>query len=293
VISASPPAAASSPAAHAFRLVIGDPRDRPETAAARLVQTWQAGGTGTTVAKAFFQDDIFVLAWLGIGVLAFRPGHANVTVWPETGVSPATLDDIFYRQIQPILLQATGWQALHSSAVCLDEGLLVLCGRAHSGKSTFAYALGQRGYPQFTDDQLVWRPTAQGFETHRLPFKPRLRPPARAFFGDEDLNTFEMPPVPAGIGIARVVVLTQTDEVREVALKQYAAPEGFSQLLGFAHFFNPTERTETMRLVRDYSEFVNRVPILALTFPAGFSHFERVLELLLTSTGVPPTSFGA
>src|SRR5207244_4432658 len=90
----------------------------------------------------------------------------------------------------PIILQAIGWEALHASAVLIDQGVVGFCGVSESGKSTLAHALSRLGCPHLADDSLLLDfggPTALSRPVvELLPFNARLRLPARAFFGLPD-----------------------------------------------------------------------------------------------------------
>jgi hypothetical protein len=270
---------------HALQLTIGDPDRRPHALDASPLQVWYAGGTGTAVARALEGHDQFLVEFPGAALFGFTPGAPVVSVWPEPGVTRDTIDDIFFRQLQPIVLQASGWQALHASAGVTAEGLLVFCGRAHAGKSTFAYALARRGFPQFTDDQLVWRPAGGSFETCPLPFVPRLRTASREYFADAAVDaSITADPVP----LSRIVLLDQQPGA-PTSFTRVPGPRAFSDLLGYAHCFNPNDRAETARLVRDYSDLVARVPVFALTYAPGFAWFDDVIGRLLDPAAWPAT----
>lgn len=265
-----------------MRLTIGRADERPDPRSDSLLQTWYAGGTGAAVAQAFASNGRFLIAFRGIGLFAFPPGSTDITVWLDDGVSTEQLHDVAFRQVRPIVLQACGWQATHASANWTSDGILLMCGRAHSGKSTLAYALAQRGFPQLADDQFVWRPGPSGFERHPLPFTPRLRPPSLTFFNTSSPSAVVESRLEGPIW--RIVILERHEEDFVPSLAAVPSQRAFSALLGFAHCFNPKDQAETARLMRDYLELVGRVPVYALRYPTGFDHFERVIELLVSGS---------
>lgn len=57
--------------------------------------------------------------------------------------------------VVPLLLAERGDLALHASAVATAAGAVVFCGRSGRGKSTTAWALGERGFPVLAEDGCV------------------------------------------------------------------------------------------------------------------------------------------
>ena len=106
--------------------------------------------------------------------------HAHRLALLIAGIAASTI-----AMLRPIVLQALGWQALHAGAALTSEGALLFCGRSGAGKSTTAYALGQMGWTQVADDQVVWQLHDGRPKVQPLPFKPRLRPLSHARLGDK------------------------------------------------------------------------------------------------------------
>src|SRR5262245_31692023 len=125
-------------------------RKTPLTGTGREVDKW-ADDNGKTYARAFSSGALHWIEWLGLGVFAFAPRSRELRVWPKSDTSHEAIVDIF-SVLQPLILQALGWQALHAGAALVREGAFAFCGRSGAGKSTLAFAMQQAGYRQIADD---------------------------------------------------------------------------------------------------------------------------------------------
>src|SRR5919106_5320553 len=101
---------------------------------------------------------------------------------PEVEVWRDSILDAYYRSVLPMALQAQGAEVLHASAVLTPRGVLALCARSGTGKSTLAYGLSRRGYPLRADDAVAFENSGAQINVRPLPFSIRLRPDAAAFF---------------------------------------------------------------------------------------------------------------
>jgi hypothetical protein len=64
--------------------------------------------------------------------------------------------------VVPLLLAERGDLALHASAVATGAGAVVFCGQSGRGKSTTAWALGERGFPVLAEDGCVIETAGDG-----------------------------------------------------------------------------------------------------------------------------------
>ena len=77
---------------------------------------------------------------------------------PATSHRDAEIHDIFVRGVVPVVMLARGCEALHASAVAIDErGIPALCATSGTGKSTLSLAMTTVGVRHFADDTLVYR----------------------------------------------------------------------------------------------------------------------------------------
>ena len=84
----------------------------PAPGPGRKVKEW-LDDDGKSTARAFSSAGLHWIDWPGLGVFAFSAGSHEVRTWPEADARREAVVDTFLR-IQPIILQALGWQALHA-----------------------------------------------------------------------------------------------------------------------------------------------------------------------------------
>src|SRR5262249_14256295 len=81
----------------------------------------------------------------GGGSFAFTVRSGRVHGKPEAGASRERLQDAFYRQVVPFVLQRQSWEVLHASGLVFAGAGVALCGDSQMGKSTLADAWRRRG----------------------------------------------------------------------------------------------------------------------------------------------------
>jgi len=263
----------------------------PDFSTGRQVDLWR-DERGEVCARLFAGPSLKWIDWPGLGVFWFAPGDTSVRVQPADRVDPDLLGETFARMLQPAILQAMGWQALHASAVVGPAGLLAFSGSAQAGKSTIAFALDRAGFRHFADDALVIDVAAVEVQAHALPFAPRLRPSAREHFG-----AAARPIVRAGgerAPIAAFFLLTQDTALAGPPRRtRVPAARAFSQLMTHAHCFDPDDPIESRRLVEDYLSIVARVPVYELTYRPAFDRLPELVESITDEYTSHPGPVGA
>src|SRR5215218_2043992 len=106
----------------------------PEPPPRRVVNEWR-DDNGALVGTGYCEDGRYWIVWQGLGVLAFANGSRDVHVWPHAALSRSAVADSFERVLQPAVLQALGWEALHAGASVGPAGLVGFCGPSRAGKS--------------------------------------------------------------------------------------------------------------------------------------------------------------
>jgi hypothetical protein len=215
-------------------------------------------------------------------------------VRPDPAADPAVIRETFSRMLEPVMLQAQGWQALHASAIVGAGGVLVLAGPSHSGKSTLAYALGRRAFLPFADDVVLLSLAGARVLAHRRPFAHRLRAPSRRHFQTASgtiASPAEADRRPETAPVLGVVVLTQRPTPSPITLERCDGPRAFRELLAHAHCFDVEHAPSTATLSADYLTIASLVTVSALTYSSGLGDLPQVLETLETiaeSVGVRP-----
>ncbi len=229
--------------------------------------------------------------WLNLPYLAsycFRSGDDEVQAFPEPSARRDIVQDMFYRAVLPVALQALGQEVLHASAVRLPHGVLALCAASEMGKSTLAYGLSRRGFPLWADDALAFDTSGRYVSALPLPFNIRLRPASASFFGvDGHARTTPFDPArteqqqhePAPL--AAICVLARDNNATEpVCMEQFGAAHAFGALIDHAYCFNLDDRERKRRMMQQYLELSARVPIFALRFHEGLGHLPTIIGLI-------------
>ena len=257
----------------------------------RKVNEW-LNHCGDVYARAFSWGDSHWIHWRGLGVFAFSTGSHQVRVWPESDIQYRSIVDTFSRILQPVILQALGWEALHAGAAVAPAGVLAFCGRAGSGKSTLAFAMQQAGWKQFADDALVLRLDQDCVTACPLPFRPELKPASRAHFGNAHLPPAQQtqPDVP----LVGVFLLKQDIGLMSPRVSLIPKARAFVELLAHAHCFDLCDSTHRRRLVDDYLRVAARVPIFTLEYQPNFQHLPQLTRAVVEAvTIMDPSADGA
>jgi hypothetical protein len=255
--------------------------------AGRVVNTWR-DAAGQPRATAFASGTRRWIDWPNLGRFEFTTDSRTVCVVPAPGVPREVVESTFVGALQPIILQAQGWQALHASAVATGFGVVALCGEAGSGKSTLAAALARAGLPQVADDALVFACRDDRVSVQPLPFASQVPADARAHLdrldppGRSD-DGFRLAPSDTPAQLTNVVVLSRGGAGARAApaLTPLSAVDAFSALLAHAHCFDRDDRAHTRLLVDHYLMVSAQVPVHRLEYPEGFDRLREVLALVM------------
>jgi hypothetical protein len=284
VIRESPAAiAASSSTDPVLDLVVrdGPAAERPDEA--QPISCWR-DEHGEVFAEAFVQAGTYRLTWCDVGVATFAPGQRRVELTPADGLSSDLAVDRFRRFVQPVVLQAIGYETLHASAVLTGSGAIAFCGISGSGKSTLAFAIGQRsGVVQASDDALVLD-VGDEVRAAPQPFRIRLRPASQAFF-DEPGASHVAPPRQDFVPLIAVFVLLPEPTIVAPAIARVPRRSAFSTLLTHAHCFDEHDRTQTTRLVQHYLRVAERVPVFTVHYALDFSRLPSLVDTVLDQVG--------
>jgi hypothetical protein len=258
---------------------------------ARLVNTW-SDDAGIAFARAFVDGTRRWVDWPGLGAFEFSPGSPTVVLHCAPGTDRERATDIFVRIVQPVVLQAQGTETLHASAAEGPCGVIAFAGISGNGKSTLAWALGQRpGFRQISDDAVVLagldnRGESNGVAVFPLPYLPRLRHSAQQFLAP-DAPPWRVPDdVPPGRPLLRaIVLLEQTSEGASTARPTRLTPaEAFPAVLTHAYCFDETDRDERERMVRHYLDIAATVPVFRLRYRPDFDALPELLDAIIAAT---------
>jgi hypothetical protein len=250
--------------------------ETPPPGAGREIDEW-LDESGQPYAQTFSSDDLHWINWLDVGVFAFAANSMEVRVWPEPGISRQAIIDTFLF-LQPVILQAVGWQALHAGAAASPAGALAFCGNSGSGKSTLAFAMQQAGWRQLADDALVLRFDQNGVTACPLPFTPRLRPPSRAYFARSPLPS---PGLLSEVPLIAVFLLKHETELTNPRVSLIPRAQAFSKVLTHAHCFDVGDLSRTGQLAESYLRLAARVPVLMLEYRPDLERLPHLVRAVV------------
>jgi len=233
------------------------------------------------------------IRWPDVATFSFASSGA-VTAIPLAGATAAAIRAAYGALILPLVLQTRGAQVLHASAVRLPQGVLALCAASETGKSTLAYALHRRGYPQWADDTVAWQPTAAGFVALPLPFSSSLRPAARAYFSTptgpaatnaEAQRRRRRRPAGAPVSLAGLCVSARLPDGSEspFVIRRLGGPPAFRAVLAYGQAFNLSDAAQERALLEHYLALAARVPVWEVRFRAGLDGLPALLDALLAA----------
>jgi hypothetical protein len=230
----------------------------------RQVNEWR-DEDGSIFARGFSFGEVHWIDCIGLGIFAFSSRSSEVRVWPKSGTDHKVLLNTFHRILDAIVRQALGAQTLHASAVVGPTGALAFCGKKGSGKSTLAFGMHHHaGWRQIADDALVLRIDHDRITACPLPFRPRLRPTALAYFTGVDGP--QSSTLDAEVPLTAIFVLHQNPGLAGSGISLIWPVQAFSTVLAHAHCFDAENQAQKRRLASDYMALVDRVPVFALEY---------------------------
>jgi hypothetical protein len=244
------------------------------------VHVWR-NKRGGIVATGFTDGGVHWMHWPHLAAYRFAPGESAITAYPAPNAPLDVLEDTYRRSVVPMALQALGYEALHASASLMPAGVVGFFAASETGKSTVAYGLAQRGFPQWGDDSLLFEPSARPFRSRRLPFDIRLRPRSSAFFDQrEPLDEPDAILLPEAAPVAALCLLTRGDlpAAAPVDVHVLDPVRSFSWLIAHAHCFNPNDDARRASMLKHYLDLTALVPVYEIVFLPSLDVLPVVLD---------------
>jgi hypothetical protein len=225
--------------------------------------------------------------WMHLpGLASFRFSSCGENI--AAAVAGAEPDELvveaFHRRVLPMAVQVRGREVLHASAVRGPAGVLSFCGTTHSGKSTIAFGLSQRGYSLWADDMLAFELSTRGAVAVSLPFRPRLRQSAAELFAvqtnDRTVSGYDATPPGTGKApLATVCILRKEPSASSaVAVRRLSSADAFATALDHACCFIPQGDDRKRLMIRHYLELVAVTPIFEVCFQPGLANLPVILD---------------
>lgn len=217
-----------------------------------------------------------------VATFRFRPGTDEITAFPASAGSRASVADAYCTIALPLALHVSGFEALHASAVDFAGVVVAFCALSETGKTTTAYALSRRGFSVWADDAVIFEacPGAPPI-AHQIPFSANLRSKTRDFF---DLGDGALPPSDEGgadpLPLGVVILLERVADGPPVDIRRLPPAEAIPALVPHSHRFNLVEVEHRRRTVQNYLALVAHVPVLRARFVSGLDRLPSVLDEL-------------
>jgi hypothetical protein len=204
--------------------------------------------------------------------------HEDRVVATPSGVGVAgMIEDVYWRSVLPLVLQRGGVQVLHASAVVGPRGVVAVCGRSGSGKSTIAYGLSLRGHRLWSDDAVVVS-SADPPRSAALAGSLRLLPDVREHFGVSTSAILLPNEVGEQRALSMILVLDRgLDEPGNGSLgRTLTAGEALAAVVEHAYCFDFGQAKR--ELASDYLALVAEVPVIRVRRPRGLEKLESWLD---------------
>jgi hypothetical protein len=227
-------------------------------------------------------------------------GRTVACVFAASGISVATLRHLVIDHVLPRVLNLRGFDALHATAVVIEDRVCAFVAEAGTGKSTLAASFHLAGYPAFCDDCLVLRNTRP---LTVLPAYPGVRlwePSFQALGGNA--ATFGVPvaqyttktrqlggaegfraePLP----LARVYLLERTHQPEPSAkpppwLQKLKPSDALPILMSATFPLDITDQAMLSRHFRLLSRAAAELPVRRLTISTDFAALPAARSLIL------------
>ena len=224
--------------------------------------------------------------WLHLPHLAsFHFDGRSVRALAHPPPRPDLIREAYNGSVLPLLLQSSGTQVLHASAVLTDRGVVAFCAESGTGKSTLAFGLSQRGYDLWADDAVAFVASAAAVTSIQLPFALRLR-------GDDPspspAATLSSPSVPDRNDVRPLdvlFVLKRDRTARGIQVLPLPPSRAFPAVLTHAYCFSLRNAEQKRRMVAQYLELVARLPVFEIHFESGLEHVAAVLDEIERAVG--------
>ena len=216
--------------------------------------------------------------WVSIpGLASYRFGAVGDAVAVSDGdARDADVEDAWYRSVLPLVLQARGTQVLHASAVVGRHGVVALCGTSTAGKSTLAWALGERGHTAIADDALPFAVVDSRTVVRGLAHRIRLRADVRARHGiSQDASLRD--PGEELRPLAEVVVLVPDESDSGERLSPV---ESFTALLPHAYCFALDDLETKAALTDAYLALAQGTPVTRVAVHDGLDRLDETVDVL-------------
>jgi hypothetical protein len=239
---------------------------------------------GNVFSYCFNRQDLYWICLPGLASFCFDSQAEEVKAIPHPPAPPELVQETYYRSVLPIVLQRVGkGEVLHASGVLMPHGVIAVCGRSGTGKSTTAYGLRQRGHLLWADDAVAFEASSVEVMTLQLPFDIQLRPASLAYFRRGEVAQFthtssttramkETEPLTA------LFLLKRDASSPGIETHRLSSAQAFAPLLSHAYCFSLHDIERKRRMMERYLDLTARIPIFEIRFSPGLEKLPAILD---------------
>jgi hypothetical protein len=216
----------------------------------------------------------------GTASFRFLGDESSVVAISDAEVSPDLVEDAYFRNVLPLVMQLRGYEVLHASAVSTPGGLIVLCGVSGAGKSTFAFALSARGKQVWADDAVVLEIDSDQVVALQVPFRLSLRSDTATSVVSKFAPRDQTDEAPSRTPVFALLILGPLDELNEslVDTTQLAPTDAFTALLPHAYYFHLSDPIRKAAMLDRYMRLASSVSTFDVRYRPGLAHISAVLD---------------
>jgi hypothetical protein len=206
----------------------------------------------------------------------------EILVFRDEGVSDQQVEAALRRGVAGVFAQGAGLEILHAGAVAHDRGVIGFCGESGSGKSTIAYALSLRGYPQWADDALAFDALVGNGQAsaYPLPFEPRLRPEPTQHFKSPVNHAYGFGSGPRHLAAVFILDRQQDAEQRPAKIMPTVAAERFVMTFAHASYLDLPTDERRRAMVEQFLALAACTPAFTVSFSSGLETLGALLDRL-------------
>lgn len=228
---------------------------------------------------------------IGGGLCRFGHNSDDLRLYPSSTASSSAARDSFYRGMLPFILTSRNVEALHASAIVINETVYAFCAPSGTGKSTLACACVQRGHEVWSDDALLLSSRSGVPYALSLPFYLReaKRPPAWVDLRGQANHEIELTEVEKfdplqGVGLPLGGIFFIDRGTQECAtqpsLENLSTMEAIPLLFANAYAFTELFPEQRGRLVAFYLELSLAVAVYRLRLADDLASLDSAVTLV-------------
>jgi hypothetical protein len=248
------------------------------------VQVWR-DGLGSPYALCFASNCALTIV-PDVASYSLETRAGRVTAAGFSAVPSAVIEEAFNRIVLPLMLQFSGLEVLHGSAVLTSAGVVAWCGPSGTGKSTIGFGLSRLGYRLWADDAVSVDLSRKYPVSVSLPYEPRLRKGAAQFFagGWRRSNVTRAHELPKSNEVAwapmvAVCLLKRMDCGNgTLGVRELSGAAAVTALLDNAFCFSLHDDRRKRLMLEQYMQLAVHVPLLEVRFREGLDVLPRVLD---------------